>query len=133
MSIFGRVSSNQNTSTITPGGVVSSMTNDQCLNKEVGHSFTISDELLGQGSFGKVFVATDEKTQKVAVKCCNIDSTGIPNILEASIMSSIMHPYINKAHRILASPDKLYIIQELAVSDLAQYTRREKDNITNMR
>lgn len=94
----------------------------------VGYSFIISDKLLGHGSYGDVFLATNEHGKQVAVKCCNMDVTGIPNILEASIMGSIIHPYLNRALRIQASDSKLYIIQELAQTDLAQYTRRDKGN-----
>lgn len=101
---------------------------DHTLLGDVGYSFVISDKLLGHGSYGDVFLATDENGKQVAVKCCNIDSTGIPNILEASIMGSMVHPYLNRALRILASDTKLYIIQELAQTDLAQYTRRDKGN-----
>lgn len=94
----------------------------------IGHSFTISDKLLGRGSFGDVYVATDERGRKVAVKCCDIDEYGVPSILESSIMASIIHPFLNRALRILASDTKLYIIQDLAITDLAQYTRRNKGN-----
>lgn len=101
---------------------------DYSLSKDIGYSFIISDKLLGQGSYGDVFLATDENGKQVAVKCCDIDATGIPNILEASIMGSIIHPDLNKALRIQVSDNKLYIIQELAQTDLAQHTRRDKGN-----
>lgn len=101
---------------------------DHTLLGDVGYSFVLSDKLLGHGSYGDVFLATDENGKQVAVKCCNIDSTGIPNILEASIMGSMVHPYLNRALRIQASDTKLYIIQEIAQTDLAQYTRRDKGN-----
>jgi len=102
--------------------------NDHMIAGDIGYSFIISDKLLGHGSYGDVFLATDENYKQVAVKCCDIDGTGIPNILEASIMGSIVHPYLNRALRIQASDTKLYIIQELAQTDLAQYTRRDKGN-----
>lgn len=101
--------------------------NDQALTEGVGYSFVISNTLLGSGSYGQVFEAADENGRKVAVKCCPIDNTGIPNILEASIMASVIHPYLNKALRIYASERKLYIIQELATGDLAHHTRRDKN------
>lgn len=101
---------------------------DQSLFNNVGHSFIITDTLLGNGSYGDVFLATDENGERVAVKCCPINSQGIPNILEASIMASMVHPYLNRALRIEASDVKLYIIQQLARTDLAKHTRRDKGN-----
>jgi serine/threonine protein kinase len=105
-----------------------SLSSDHSLLGDIGYSFIISDKLLGHGSYGDVFLATDENGKQVAVKCCDIDNTGIPNILEASIMGSMVHPYLNRALRIQASDTKLYIIQDLALTDLAQYTRRDKGN-----
>lgn len=101
-----------------------SVTNDHTLLNNIGYSFIISDKLLGHGSYGDVFLASDENGKEVAVKCCPINETGIPNILEASIMASMSHPYLNRALRIQASDTKLYIIQERAVTDLARHTRR---------
>lgn len=104
------------------------ISSDYILSGDIGYSFSISDKLLGHGSYGDVFLATDENNNQVAVKCCDIDEYGIPNILEASIMGTMMHPYLNRALRIQASDTKLYIVQELARMDLAQYTRRDKVN-----
>jgi serine/threonine protein kinase len=99
------------------------------LSKNIGQKFKISKNLLGKGSYGNVYLATDENGNNLAVKKCNIDAeVGIPNILEASIMSSIIHPYLNKALRIEVTPSILYLIQDLAISDLAKHTRREKGN-----
>lgn len=95
---------------------------------DVGYTFVLSETLLGHGSYGDVFLATDETGKQLAVKCCKIDISGIPSILEASIMGSMVHPYLNRALRIQATDTKLYIIQELAQTDLAEYTRRGKGN-----
>lgn len=92
----------------------------------VGFTFVISDVVLGCGSYGQVFLATDENGKEVAVKCCKLGKKGIPNILESSIMSTIIHPHINRAHRILASDSKLYIFQDLASTDLSFYTKKNK-------
>lgn len=108
--------------------MTSRQSKDQSLVNDIGYSFIISDKMIGHGSYGSVFLATDETGKQVAVKCCPINEKGIPNILEASIMASIMHPYLNHALRIVASDTKLYIIQERAETDLAQYTRRDKGN-----
>jgi len=107
------------------------LSTDDNLNKvftNIGYKFTISDTILGSGAYGTVFLATDENGRQLAVKCCPIDNTGIPNILETSIMGSIIHPNLNRALRIQASDTKLYIIQELALTDLSQHTRRDKRN-----
>lgn len=91
-------------------------------------TFVITDKLLGHGSHGNVYLAIDQNNKQVAVKCCDIDSNGIPNLLELSIMNSIIHPYLNRAIEIKVTDSKLYIIQELAQTDLAKYTRKNKDN-----
>lgn len=102
--------------------------NDHAFLSNIGYSLVISDTLLGHGSYGDVYMAQDENKRQFAVKCCPIDENGIPNILEASIMMSLSHPYLNRALRVHASETKLYIFQELAITDLAQHTRREKTN-----
>lgn len=106
----------------------SSPNSDQELDNDIGYTFVLSEKLLGHGSYGDVFLATDETGKQVAVKCCKIDVFGIPSILEASIMGSIIHPFLNRALRIQATDSKLYIIQDLAQTDLAEYTRRGKGN-----
>lgn len=117
------VNNNNRTQGITP--IISS---DHEFFNDVGHTFIISEILLGHGSYGDVFLATDETGKQVAVKCCKIDEFGIPSILEASIMGSMVHPYLNRALRIQATDTKLYIIQELAKTDLAEHTRRGRGN-----
>ena len=92
-----------------------------------GEIFKISNNLLGHGSYGNVYEATSGD-KKYAVKCCKLDKNGIPNILETSIMSSISHPYLNNAENIHATKEKLYIIQPMAVTDLSNYTKRDRGN-----
>src|SRR5205809_381462 len=101
---------------------------DVNVGENMGYNFIISDKLLGHGSYGDVYLATNENGKKIAIKCCDIDEFDIPNILETSIMSSFLHPYLNRAFRIHASDTKLYILQELAKIDLAHHTRRDKND-----
>lgn len=96
--------------------------------RKIGHSFDISTTLLGHGSYGDVFLAHDEHGNELAAKCCKMQDDGIPNILEASIMATMVHPHLNRSVRIQGSSDKLYILQERAQTDLAQHTRRDKVN-----
>lgn len=94
----------------------------------LGNHINITDRILGHGAYGKIYLATDEHGHQIAVKCCDIERNGIPNLMEANIMASMTHPYLNRALRINASDEKLYILQDLARCDLAQYTRRDKGN-----
>ena len=47
--------------------------------------------------------------------------------METSIMSIIHHPYLQKAISVHASPKMLYIISELATSDLSRYLRLKEN------
>ena len=97
-------------------------------NRILGNQIEITDILLGQGAYGGVYLAKDENNNNFAVKCCNATKYGIPNILETSIMTGILHPYLNSALRIQATESRLYITQEAALTDLAYHTRSNKNN-----
>lgn len=111
-------------------------TTEQCDNtrgeveipRVIGTRFDVTSTMLGHGSYGDVYLARDEYQKSYAVKCCEITNTGISNILEATIMGSFSHPCLNNALHIQASAKKLYIIQDLAESDLAKHTRRVRGN-----
>lgn len=102
------------------------------MNKNIGSNFDITNTLLGNGSYGKVYLANDERNNKYAVKCCDIEVDGIPNILEVIIMNSIYHNYINNALLITVTDKKLYIFQELAIMDLAHKTRKHSNINENL-
>lgn len=107
------------------------VSDDKSTSDNLGNFFKVEKEkLLGHGSYGNVYLAKDINGNFLAAKCCEIDGTGIPNILEASIMTSILHPCLNRACLAYADDKMLYIFQELARIDLAQHTRRDKGNVT---
>jgi len=92
-------------------------------------TYHITDKLLGKGGFGSIYLCYDQNNKKYAIKCCDVNpEIGIKHLLEPIIMSTILHPYLNHCEKIYVSEKKLYMIQECAKSDLAQYTRRNKEN-----
>jgi len=94
--------------------------------------FSCTNKLLGKGSYGQVFEAQIKgNSEKIAVKCASIDCSGIPNLLEASIMSGILHPYINKTLATVANDQILFLFQEKALGDVSQYLKENScDMIT---
>jgi serine/threonine protein kinase len=90
-------------------------------------AYVISDKMLGKGSYGNVFLGI-KGTKEIAIKCCDMYDNGIENIIETSIMTSLKHPNINPALDIFCTPEKLFIIQELALMDLYTYTNVNKNN-----
>lgn len=94
------------------------------LHESIGTKITLFS-LLGRGSYGSVYACQDEFGARLAIKCIETDgaSSGIPCLMETSIMSIIHHPYLQKAISVHASPKMLYIISELATSDLNRHLR----------
>jgi serine/threonine protein kinase len=79
---------------------------------------------IGNGSYGVIYKAMDEETKKiVAIKRIVSSNSGLECLLEASIMTSIRHPYINNAIEIQCNEDSLFIIQNLAECDLFDFVR----------
>lgn len=86
---------------------------------------------LEKGAYGAVYKCTDaahegDSGRIMAIKCIDTDAQGIPCLMEASIMSVLNHPNLNRAIRVHATPKMLYIVSELAISDLSKWTRRDK-------
>lgn len=89
--------------------------------KRKGINTITLDKPLGKGAYGTVYLCRDENGEELAVKCIKTQDFGIPSLIEASIMSVIHHPNLSKAIKIHSTPEKLYIVQELAISDLRIY------------
>lgn len=90
-------------------------------------AYIINDSVLGKGSYGSVYLG-NRNDKQIAIKCCNMYDNGIENIIETSLMKSLLHPNINTALDIFCTPEKIYIIQELALMDLYAYTNINKNN-----
>ena len=90
------------------------------------------DKQLGKGGFGTVYLCHNENNEQLAVKCIKTKDYGVPSLFEASIMATIQHPNLSFGIKIHASPQKLYIVQELAISDLKAYRSFNDINNTTM-
>lgn len=55
---------------------------------------------LGHGSFGTVYECFDTDGKATAVKTMEFTETGIPSMLEFSILSTYLHPHLNEAFKI---------------------------------
>lgn len=87
--------------------------------------------LLGKGSFGKVYMATDKLGKVFAVKEINyVTETKILKRIqnEIEILKVLDHPNIIKLHDVIKdSESKIYLITEYcAGGDLVQYLKRKK-------
>lgn len=132
--IFNRIFTDKGTKLVQISADVDvAITTDHSIRGSVGHSFVISTNQIGRGAYGQVYTVNDEFNKKYAVKCCNLNKNGIPTILELSIMASMVHPYLNRALSIHATDNKLYIIQDLAISDLLIYSRNNRANFDQLR
>lgn len=87
----------------------------------IGTQITIQS-LLGKGAYGTVYSCQDEFGARLAIKCIETDASGVPCLMETSIMSVIHHPSLQRALSVYAAPKMLYIVSELAHSDLSSYT-----------
>jgi cyclin-dependent kinase len=81
---------------------------------------------IAKGSYGTVYKGIDLNDKIVAVKSIEFSENGIECLLEASIMSTIVHPYINIAHSTTLTDNTMNIVQTLADSDLHIYCRTNR-------
>lgn len=96
---------------------------------EIGTNIKLKEQ-LGQGGFGSVYRCLDENNREMAVKICKNGKQGIPHIMEMSIMTTVIHPSINRALKIYSKGSKVYIFQDLAKDDMSKYVRNDKHPTT---
>ena len=80
-------------------------------------------EKIGSGSFGTIYKCSNNHNEELAVKMIKCKN-GLPCLFEASIMSMtnvIQHPYLNNTIKIHSNLEKLFIVQDLAISDLRKF------------
>lgn len=99
----------------------------------IGKSLTITQDRLGKGSYGSVHKCINDVGHEMAAKCIKCDDYGIPSLLECSIMSTMCHPNLSYSDIIDVKSNNLYIIQPLAISDLAKATRGKQHSIDQIR
>uniref|UniRef100_H0V6D1 Serine/threonine-protein kinase 33 n=1 Tax=Cavia porcellus TaxID=10141 RepID=H0V6D1_CAVPO len=74
--------------------------------------------ILGQGSFGMVFEATDKETDtKWAIKTVNKEKAGSSAVKllerEVNILKSVKHKHIIHLEQVFETPKKMYLVMEL--------------------
>ena len=85
---------------------------------------------IGTGGFGSVVKCRNNAGTLMALKVINIkdNSFGIPSILEPLIMSTLRHPTLNPAIKVMTTKKQLLILQLLAENDLYQWCKNHKPN-----
>lgn len=92
------------------------------------NEFMIKD-MIGSGGFGRVYRCIDYDTDKeVAVKIIEVENHGIKDIIELSIMATYDHPFLAKAESISYKMNKIYIIQDWAITDLLEHCKKNRIN-----
>lgn len=88
---------------------------------------------LGKGGYGSVYKCVNKSGEVFAVKRLRNDQYGIKCLMEASIMSSIQHPHLNRAQRIYSEEAYTYFIMDLAEGDLEPTRVKTPPNIELVR
>lgn len=87
-------------------------------------------ELIGQGAYGKVYSVIDEEGKEWALKQILKTKYGISCILECIIMNSISHSGLHCAKETFCTKNYVNIIQEKAISDLSEKTKKKIFNLS---
>ncbi len=85
------------------------------------NNFTIL-KYLNSGAYGSIYLVENGEGEQQVLKQINKKGVGVDCLIEAIIMASVINPYINNANTIFIT-DSLNIVQNVALSDLAQETR----------
>jgi calcium-dependent protein kinase len=87
----------------------------QCINVEIKKRYDIDERELGQGGFGKVFIAKDRCGRQVAIKQVLItDGDRLEAFRrEAEIMKNLDHPHICKLIETYQQSRFMYFVMEL--------------------
>lgn len=106
----------------------------QCIMEDPLLKYAIDEtNLLGEGSFGKVYVCTSRETGDVsAIKSTNInliDDQGIKNNIdnEAIMLSELSDPHIIHQHECFKYNNIIYQILDLAQMSLDDYLHHHRD------
>ena len=97
----------------------------------------IKTQKLGEGTYGIVFRAKDQKGQEIyALKKIRLqaDQEGIPStaIREISLLKELNHINIVKLHEVLHSPKKLTLVFEYVEQDLKKVVDSKGKNGLNI-
>jgi serine/threonine protein kinase len=87
--------------------------------------YFITDK-IGEGAYGNVHQCKAKSEKELAVKCIPVGKSGMPCLMEASIMSSVKHKFINNSNDVQLKNKNLCIVQEKAICDLHGIGKGEK-------
>ena len=90
------------------------------------HDYKILNK-AGEGGFGSVFRCSSNTGEIYAIKRVANKGRGIPCLMEASVMSTYKHQYLNRCIAINSTSQGIYVLQDMAEYDLHTW-RRKTDN-----
>ena len=85
-------------------------------------------EEIAKGAHGSIYKCVGAENDTFSVKIIKNCPKGISKLLEVSIMSSIIHPFLNNSISIFSNESYLFIFQDLAMSDLYEYLNLGKSS-----